>query len=412
MNAFQKLTDKFFQYIFTFPLILGVFAMRKMICVFLFSYCLGFTSAEISDDLVLAMQKASNNKKAESADGCEKHLKKDDMEKRVCELERCAAAKTPHFSRCDCTDGCGFFIVTDFLYWLVKNERGFYFGNSSFGETFDTKIKAPKNNYKPGVRFGLGYNLPHDNWDIYLDWTWIKSTAFKAKRAKDYRQVGGITYSDCNIAINENPLNDAFSLVPVDFVKIKSGVKYNSWDFEIGRIFYPGNYFSLRPFMGLRGIFIKQVFERYATSPLAVNGQDVFPLSEKVHEKFWGIGLRPGIMSELNFCKSFGLYGIFSMALLYSQLDVATFTVTDIDKVGEYPYRISRKFDEIKPAFQAALGFSYNKCFCHSILLGLKAGYEINYYWDCANIYDISLLQKVNRALELSGLTLGMRLEF
>lgn len=383
-----------------------------------FSFCLIFGSGEISeinDDLIVAMQKISGDKKEISV--CEKsECEKGDLEKRVCKLESKANEK-PVFPKCDCCNDFGLFLETDFLYWLVKNENGFYFGKSAFGDDFNNEVITPKNNYKPGFRVGLGYNLPHDNWDIYLDWTWIKSTAFLARNAKNYALIEPNLFSDTSIAVNESPLTNTFSLTPVNFVKSKSGVKYNTWDFEIGKIFYPGSYLSLRPFIGVRGAWVKQVFERFATSPLAGISLDstVFPLSEKIHEKFWGVGIRTGLNSQWNFCKSFGLYGNFSASLLYCKFDIIHSSLTEMGSAFETENRIERKskrFEEIKPTMQAALGLSWNECFCNSVLFGLKAGYEINYFWDCVNSYDVSLLQEVNKALELSGLTVGMKIEF
>lgn len=386
--------------------------LLSVICTFLFSYSLVFSDGQINDDLILAMQKASKETTVDAkGEKCETKKSKE-IEKRLCNLEKCnTEVKAPCFARCECNEDIGFYFATDFLYWLVKNQANYNIAVSKPSDNdFITDIISPESDYKPGARVAVGYNISRDNWDIYLDWTWIKSHSFVSKTANEYGVDGTVVRSDINIALNEDSDNNTLTLNPVDFTKSLSKVKYNTWDFEIGKTYYPGTHLSLRPHVGVRGAWIKEGFGRFASSPLITTS--IFPLSKNIHEQFWGVGLRSGLNSEWNFSKSFGIYGKLSGSLLYCEHH---FVKQSHDNIGAALSAVSylkKEFSEMKPTVQAALGFAYETCFCNSMLFSLKAGYEMNYWWDCFNVYDSSLFQIGTKALELSGLTLSARFDF
>jgi hypothetical protein len=329
-----------------------------------------------------------------------------DHEKRIKALEKKTCYKRAHHAVRNCPQNVGFFFVGDFLYWKGRNNSWIIAMHNISEETLPTQtlIKAdtlrPDFEWKPGLRVGIGYNLPHDNWDIYLDWTYVKSKAKKTVTAPNY----SIEFS-------------AFErVVYIGYIHGKWDVDYNTWDLEFGRSFYPGSYFSIRPFLGLRGTYFRQIFYTLADDPdpLTPPIDQIFPFSARVPDEYWGVGVRGGIDGELHICNYFGIFGKFSCSLLYGEVDAPIIIVDDIGIPAEETKRhITNKYYEIKPCSQIILGLSTGGCFDKkSKFFGIRAGFEMNYWWDQENSLNVGLPRDYGTPLEFAGLTLEARFEF
>ena len=79
--------------------------------------------------------------------------------------------------------GSGLFVFTEWLYWQA-NETGLSYAinNPDFDLLDDTitgsgHTAQPKFDWHSGIRLGLGYNIPHDDWDVEFVWTWYEDQA-------------------------------------------------------------------------------------------------------------------------------------------------------------------------------------------------------------------------------------------
>jgi len=148
-------------------------------------------------------------------------------------------------------DNSGAIIKIEFLYWMVKNNAAVVATKETVTDDASIYKKVERVNFKfePGFRLGLGYNSTHDEWDIYAYWTYIHSNVSKTLNASnDFFLI------PVEIDPDESFQNEAY------YSKGSWLLKYNRWDLEMGRYFYPGKYFSLRPNFGLIALIIDQKF--------------------------------------------------------------------------------------------------------------------------------------------------------
>ncbi|MBI3237138.1 MAG: hypothetical protein HYZ48_05525, partial [Chlamydiales bacterium] len=86
-------------------------------------------------------------------------------------------------SRFQAKNGCNFYLTADFLLWSA-NTDGLFYAQSNFGSAPDQNppngstafrghLQRINEEWDPGFRVGIGGNMPYDEWDIYLNWTWF-----------------------------------------------------------------------------------------------------------------------------------------------------------------------------------------------------------------------------------------------
>lgn len=108
-------------------------------------------------------------------------------------------------------DGVDLFVSGDFLWWKAVQENLEYVATVNVGtpavpgegflRSYQGRYYEPKFKYQPGFRVGIGYNLPYDGWDIFVNWTRFYNTA------KDHR---------CAFPCNVECISSASGLVCFD----------------------------------------------------------------------------------------------------------------------------------------------------------------------------------------------------
>lgn len=281
-----------------------------------------------------------------------------------------------------------------FLYW--KGElRGIEcaFGNESIvttgeeGVTLITKTEAdtsPSFKWHPGVR--LGSTFLFKDFDFDLDWSYFPGRAFYKKDEQHY--------GDWKL-------------------------KYNDIDFKIGYKFYPSSRFYVKPFIGLRGTWIRQTLHSYLETP-KIDDQETFTLTFNMHnkEKFWWIGPQLGIETNWYIGWNFNLYCTLDVVNYYGH-DHANYN--RVDHTPEDPdegnpetnqtniWTKKAKFNNF--ALDDSFGIRWDKYICRSeydVHFNLKLGFEQH------RIYEFSNLAGGPGSLSLDGgiLEAGLGIRF
>lgn len=79
-------------------------------------------------------------------------------------------------------NGVDLFVSADFLWWKAEQENLEYVATVNLGSngtsgvgalvnSYQGQYHAPNFKYQPGFRVGIGYNLPYDGWDLFVNWT-------------------------------------------------------------------------------------------------------------------------------------------------------------------------------------------------------------------------------------------------
>jgi hypothetical protein len=227
--------------------------------------------------------------------------------------------------------------------------------------------------YNPGVRFGLGFYLDHDAWNVDFAWTWLNITNYEHANAST---ATGVVIPQWALGLG----------TPANLVGPRSSAtwdaSYNTIDLRLAKPYYVSRYLVVSPHFGLRGGWIDQHFSA------DYRGTDEFPGTRTIHHSnnnFWGIGSRAGIDTDWIVGKGWCLFGNVAASMLYGKFEVDQ----NLTLPGESSDGFDVDFDYYQntPNFEIVLGIGwghyFNKKRNH---VGLRAAYEFHEWWDQLNI--------------------------
>lgn len=240
-------------------------------------------------------------------------------------------------------DCCGWFADIEFLYWKPC-QAGVSYGavytarlNSPFVDHFDVigtidgVQKYPKFEWDAGFRVGLGYRLPCDCWEVVLRFTHFRTENCGNCISGQFDDVSDFS-ADCTqgqiFAPAYSTVVDFF--LPTDFEIWKVcndwKVHLNQLDLQFAREFFVGRCVTLRPFAGLRALFLEQRYniDYLAEGTAFTSDVEALDLKEyvKMKDDFKGTGLIAGLESTYGFGCGLAFYGSATGALVYGQFDV------------------------------------------------------------------------------------------
>jgi len=285
--------------------------------------------------------------------------------------------------RAQVNSGANLFITADALYWdahegglplfIENNGQGF----SSNLNNADAKGLHWKWNW--GFRLGLGYNTPHDGWDLVLTWTRIDGRAHEREEVGNNDALWGTFTQPGAFVINP------VTLVPItlgDGLFTKSHTRWklqlNQIDLDIGREFFVSKCLTLRPYFGLRTDWIHQKLNIHYNRFRGSSGQSY---EVELYNHFWGLGVAAGLDTQWSLGKGWSIYGNAAFAILYGfhKLDREDelsagikFDYVDMD----WNYRISRSIADLQ------LGLRWDTMLQNDRFhFGIQVGWEHHIYF-------------------------------
>lgn len=255
---------------------------------------------------------------------------------------------------------------------------------------------------KPGIRVNLGYQLPGDNWTTNLTWTHLvshRSGSASAPNALDNTVLPGTGFS-------------SESFLPCNKVRSTSRLSFNDYTLSLGREYGLSECFSMRPYVGLKYLQIKQNLRGRAES---TTGQLTGSINAKDQTRYFAFGLQGGFDAQWQLGYGYALYSNFGGGIVYgkahtqlkSERIVTEAAATSTANVKEYnTQRVAR------PNLDFALGLSWNYCFWECYLVSLKAGWEYHHYFNQNFFYDASSATKRHGDLSLHGFVFGADVSF
>ncbi len=248
------------------------------------------------------------------------------------------------------------------------------------------RVKNIEFKWDVGSRIGIGYDWPRDKMDLSLAWLRFFTNSHRALHADTEEQL---------YPSQLHPLDGNNNLGPQGFTPTPSFSNasahwyghLNQLDLDLGRAFYVGRWFKLRPHFGIRTTWIQQKLSVSYRENLALNlfslpGDDY---SVRRKSRWWGIGPEGGLDMSLGLGEGFSLccdvagaieYGFHALKRREVDTTVANTGLngTLVD-VGDN-FRVSR------PIFDLQLGWRWEKKLaqdrCH---LTLEMGWEQHVYY-------------------------------
>ncbi len=291
----------------------------------------------------------------------------------------------------------------EMLFWQ-SNIGSMSYGTTSKSSTTidDGHVKNLHFDWEFGFRLGLGYRLPHDKWDLFVNYTYV--------HGKGQGHAGGsdtVVFPVFATNFGATPINPFFA----DSAKAHWHMNLNMADVELGRTCNVGKWLTIRPFIGVRGLVIDQDYHvEYKGGTVAPFGEDKVYLDND----FWGVGIRMGGNTLWGLGKGIGIYGNGSFSLLSGDFDVHEHE----NRAGTNLMSVERDSDNVVVTADLALGLQWDYMFSKDRYhLGFKMGWEFDLFFDQSQLFNFlgnnpGAFQSTKDDLSFQGLTVGLRFDF
>lgn len=313
---------------------------------------------------------------------------------------------------CGCC-GVNLFASASLLYWHPKvSGTEFAYGVTNFDPAVVTPLKGCLKSidfrWNWGLKVGLGYNIGHDGWDIFLEYTWFTSRGSQSTCSGNNNSI---------VALKGLPRLAQPDMGSAEFFAAKKAksnfcLALNALQLEFGRAFYVSEYLALHPKIGLKAAWIC-FGQRTRYDTVAGNF-----LSVRDCNRFAGVGPAFGLGTEWHFCGKLYLYGDICGALMYGLFNVhhkERFSVTSCSN----QVRICQMRHAFVPCIGTTLGVGYSSyCGCDDNMhMMIRLGFDAHYTWrinQMLEVKDAAALRfgRVSEDLSIHGVTLDIRLDF
>lgn len=312
---------------------------------------------------------------------------------------------TPNAGPC-VTCGADVFVTAEFLYWTVRQNNTEFALTSPSVQTSETLATArgkffnADGKMEPGFKVGLGMMFDCDGWDLYANYTWLRTKRTRhAAPSTDLLLSGTLSAS-----INEDGLTLLTSKWEHDF---------NVIDLELGRNFFISQCLHLRPHFGLKGHWQEQ---EWTVNGTGINEDgNAFATLDKLCQDYWGVGIRAGLDSAWHFTNCFSLVGEVAASVQWQRFESTASGVSDISSSPEtFEVIINAKdnFHMLNGILEMYLGLRWEDWFCcDEYHYSIEAAWEMQ-WWAAQNQLVRSRFPVGGGDLGLQGLTVKVRFDF
>lgn len=282
------------------------------------------------------------------------------------------------------------YVTADYLYWRTRQE----------GMEYATG-KSLKFEFNSGFRVGLGVHMPHDGWDIYVNYTHFYPEHSHSAHGSFYPLF---LFEGTGLPDSQGPI--------VSEAHVKWNIEFQSVDVEIGRAYYIAKTLTFRPFIGLKGAWIDQLAKIHYEGGFIPAGQ---AFRTHFENDFKAAGPLLGIESNWQLGAGFSLFGDIAAALMVGHFDndQEQHQLNNSEVV-----HLPSSFNLVSPTLQMIAGLAWDHNFhrdaCH---VGFSAGFETQYWWSQNQIEQFTsssmpIYVREKGDLAFYGLTLRGRFDF
>lgn len=340
-----------------------------------------------------------------------------------------------------CCDEGGFFFGADFLWWTAYHINSDYAVDAEIvatGTTTTTIIPSGnyhhvKSDWQPGFRVDLGYRWGCDGWDTRLVWTRFHTSNSHSLSGDDDESSSSSSSSSSSGSTATTglllptlwPANSI--LGPEAIASSATGsrkVNYDVVDFLFERPYFVSCTHTLRPFFGVRGVWLHHKFHVDYTGGTDVT--DLQDFDSAIGHSSWGsefegAGLVAGLGYEMLLCDCISLYADFSGSLIAGQhrnhVNATLFRNVE-DETGVTLVDTHERENTLLPGYHIGTGLSWetNIC-CYCFVFDI--GYEFNQWFNTpdfrrfpSNEHRGLSLSNHNGSILFHGLNVGANIYF
>lgn len=300
--------------------------------------------------------------------------------------------------------GCwDLYASASFTYWqALQDNMEYAIVSDETATAFDGTVQNLGFDFEPGFKVALGMNFDHDNWDTRVEYTWFRGNTSSSTTA---------TADQLIYPMSTFPDNATYSASSERWK-----LHMDLLDWELGRSYYVGKKLTFRPFLALRGAWIRQNIDvDYHSEALEISTD----VSVDKKSRSWAVGPRAGLYTDWLFCDGFRLFGNGAGDILFTRY---TTLRSEQDTAGilanSITYRQSN-LNTVRTHLDLELGLGWGTYFdCNNWHIDLSAGYNFQVFFD-QNMFrhfndDIAIANSTSPYgnLYLHGLTVTARFDF
>lgn len=273
-----------------------------------------------------------------------------------------------------------FFADATFIYWQAVQdnmELGLANSTAAVGAGSLGVVNANVINmnfdFKPGFKVGLGGNFAHDNWDMYLEYTWYHTHNTQSSNGPaapgQIAPMWGVPSLNGPTALY-NTASESWRL------------KMDIIDLDLGRWYYVGTNLIFRPSFGARADWIRQRVTVDETRTAVTGGPAADTVSIFGKSSSWAIGPKVGLDTNWNIGSSFRIYGNGEADLTFTKYTRLRYSETHTNSVNTFLVKQSRVY-AVRPHLDLELGMGWGMYLdCNNWYMDFSAGYEFQVFFD------------------------------
>ena len=340
------------------------------------------------------------------------------LENRVTALEqrKGASGMVNPPARPQVRNGVDLFAYGDLLYWKA-NENGIplaIVNKDSSSNLAHAKVRNLRGQWDFAFRVGLGYDIPHDGWDLSLSWLRYNSHGHHTRiHSNSSRFI--FPY----FAPSADPIADHNTCAKAEG---RWRILLNQLDLDLGREFFVSKWLTFRPHAGLRTDWIYQkVRAEYETFAFFLPLDSEVDITYK--DRWWGLGIEAGFDTQWGLGQGWSIFANLAAAILYGEHRIKMKDKDDpafvfITPTGTF-VRLKDKPWIAHPILDLQLGIRWDKMLANDHLhLGIQLGWENHVYFSqnqfpiFGDDFNLGKFFANQGDLSLEGWTLGLRLDF
>lgn len=338
---------------------------------------------------------------------------------------------TPKAGPC-VVNSSNFYLTADFIYWNASEEN-LEFATVNTRDSFGLvhpkgKIYQIDSNWAPGFKVGAGYDLCFDGCDIYAEYTYFHSTKREKTSSSlssdlalldNFWLLNNILLVSANFPGSTDSLGILIYTLPEASAFSTWHLGFNQIDLDLGRNFYISRRLMLRPYVGLKGMWLKQNLKVGFEGILTFGQPTPFFARSNMKNKIdsWAIGMLSGVEGAWHFTTNFSLIGNLGFAGLWQHFKISRFDSEIVPLTAGSLNRnfinLSSNFNKFTPVIEWMLGFRWESWFgCDTYHLALDAGWEMQNWFSQNKFIRIAGSPKCDGDLAFQGLTVKCRFDF
>jgi len=293
-------------------------------------------------------------------------------------------------------DGVDLYLQGDVFIWQASESDMGYAVKNEHGTSYvaDGHVVRPHFEWDWGFKLAAGFNMPHDGWDLFLQWTRFYTDNNEHGVAANPGGTIFPTFVNAALQVGGTP-----APVTSGFQGASSywKLKLNLIDLELGREFYVSKWLTLRPFGGLRSAWLRQRYNVHYNNGTVgtAGGQN---LSVNLRNNFWGMGLLGGIDGKWGLGNGFNICSDLASSILLGH-----FKITELERrITTSPYEtrlnVQEKFRVARATLDMSLGFLFERTFADD-----RFGLMVKLAWEQHMFFDQNQLMKFPTSSSVAG---------